>query len=102
MDNTTPPRNSHVIRLNKFQYTAYQQGRLEIRSPENKPLAMIGRNADRMTEDDSIYHLWYHACLLEVLFDQLQEQVKLPQKALDSISTIINRIDTHLKKQMGM
>lgn len=103
MDNVTSlssPTNPYVIKLDQLQYTSYQQSRLEVLSPEGRFLTKIGRNLTHMTDDDAIYQLWYQACLLEVLFDQIQDHVKLPHKAITSIVRIIDRIDGHLKRQI--
>jgi hypothetical protein len=42
--------------------------------------------------------LWGQACLMEVLFEQMEDRVNLPQKAIHSIAKIIDRIDVHLEK----
>jgi hypothetical protein len=41
-------------------------------------------------------------CLLEVLFEQVLGNVKLPQNALDYIVIIMGRIERHIKKPMQM
>jgi hypothetical protein len=54
------------------------------------------------TDADAVYQLWCQACLLEVLFDEVQERIKLPPKAINSIAHVVGRIDVHLRKQMRM
>lgn len=103
MDNVTPPLVSLTacaIKLDQLQYTFYQQSRLEIHSPTGTLLTVISKPLSTRTDDDAIYQLWCQACLLEVLFDQIQGHVQLPQKAINSIVRIVDRIDMHLKKQI--
>lgn len=105
MDNTIFPPPflpSCVIKLDQFQYTFYQKSRLEIHSPQSKLLTVVGKQLPAKTDEDAIYQVWYQACLLEVLFDQLNERVKLPQRAINSIAHVIGRIDVHLKTQLSM
>lgn len=40
--------------------------------------------------------------MLEVVFDEAQDRIKLPPKAINSIAHVVDRIDLHLKKQMRM
>jgi hypothetical protein len=54
------------------------------------------------TDADAVYQLWCQACLLEMLFDEVRDRIKLPQKAINSIAHVVDRIDLHLKKQMRM
>ena len=105
MDNVSSPLVSSafcVIKLDQFQYTFYQQSRLEIHSPKGKFLTAIAQPFPNKTEEDEIYQLWYQACLLEVLFEQMQGRVKLPEKAINAIAAILNRIDIQVKEQRGM
>lgn len=100
MDNFSSPLVSSascVIKLDQFQYTFYQQSRLEIHSPKGNFLTAIAQPFPNKTEEDEIYQLWYQACLLEVLFEQMQGRVKLPEMAVNGIGTIINKIRVHLK-----
>ncbi len=104
MDNTVfPPPfpTSLVIKLDPLQYTFYQKSRLEIRSPSGKTLTAIGKPLPSKTEEDAIFQLWAQACLLEVLFDEMNERITLPQRAINSIAYVIERIDGHLKKQVS-
>lgn len=105
MDNApslTASTDPCVIKLDPFQYSSYQQSRLDIQSPTGKFLTRIAKPLPSKTDDDAIYQLWCQACLLEVLFDQLKERVKLPRQAINSIAHVIDRIDAHLKKQRIM
>jgi hypothetical protein len=105
MDNVSSPLVSSascVIKLDQFQYMFYQQSRLEIHSPKGKFLTAIAQPFPNKTEEDEIYQLWYQACLLEVLFEQMQGRVQLTEMAINVIATIIDRIDLHLKKQGEM
>lgn len=104
MDNTITPRfpNSCIIKLDQFQYTFFQQSRLEIHSPEGKFLTVVTRPLPIKTGDDAVYQLYCQAHLLETVFDGVNESVKLPQWAINSIARVIDRIDGHLKKQLSM
>ncbi len=102
MDNTTPPPpfpNTCVIKLDQLQYTFYKKSRLEIHSPSGQVLTVICKPLPAKTDEDAAYQLWAQACLLEVLLDQVNERIKLPQRAINSIAYVIERIDGHLKKQ---
>ncbi len=105
MDNVTSPLVSSiscVIKLDPFQYKAFQQSRLEIHSPEGKFLTAIAKPLPSQTDDDAIYQLWCQACVLELLFDQINERIKLPQRAINSLVYVLERIDGHLTKQASM
>lgn len=105
MDNVTSSPafpNTCVIKLDQQQYTFYKKSRLEVHSPKGKVLTVISKPLPTKTADDALFQLWCQACLLELLFDQVQDHVKLPHKAITGIVRIIDRIDFHLKKQMGM
>lgn len=54
------------------------------------------------TAKGAVFHLRCKACLLKVLLDKTQDHVKLPHKAINGIAQIIDRIDVHLNRQMGM
>ncbi|HTF98843.1 MAG TPA: hypothetical protein VL995_22090 [Cellvibrio sp.] len=103
MDNVTSPPDlpsACVIKLNKFQYAAYRQSRLEIHTSRGQFLTRIAPSIKITNDDDAIFQLWCQATLLEVLFDQIQ--IKLPQKTISSIVRIVDRLDVHIKKQMSM
>ncbi len=102
MDNvTSPPASpaSCIIKLNQSQYTFFQQSRLVIHSPEGKFLTVVTRPLPSKTDDDAIYQLYCQVHLLEVLFDEVDEHVKLPQWAINGIARVIDRIDGYLEKQ---
>ncbi|QEY18283.1 hypothetical protein D0C16_21210 [Cellvibrio sp. KY-GH-1] len=102
MDNIVfPPPfpTSLVIKLDQLQYTFYQKSCLEIRSPSGQVLTVICKPLPAKTDEDAAYQLWAQACLLEVLFDQVNERIKLPPRAINSIAYVIERIDGHLKRQ---
>ncbi len=40
--------------------------------------------------------------MLELLFDQVNERIKLPQRAINSLVHVLERINAHLKKQVSM
>lgn len=104
MDNVTSlpiSSNPCVIKLDPFQYAFYQQSRLEIHSPEGECLAQIGEELTRIAEEDALYQLWEQACLLEVLFDQIQDDVKLPPQAFTSLAELMGKINGHFKKHMA-
>jgi hypothetical protein len=105
MDNVTSSPdfpNTCVIKLDQHQYSFYKKSRLEIRAPNGKALTVISGPLPNKTEADAVFQLWGQACLLEVLFDEIQDKIKLPQKAINDIVRIIDRIDLHLRKQMRM
>jgi hypothetical protein len=93
---------SCTIKLDQSQYAFFQQSRLEIHSPEGKVLTVMKKPVPNKTDTDAVYQLWCQTCLLEVLFDEIVDRVKLPPKAINSIAHVVGRIDLHLKKQMRM
>jgi len=102
MDNTIPPPpfpSSFVIKLDQLQYTFFKKSRLEIHSPTGKVLTVITKPLPSKTDADAIYQLWAQACLLEVLFDEISERVTLPQRAINCVSHVMDRIDGHLRRQ---
>lgn len=102
MDNVTSPPafpNSCVIKLDQTQYDFFKKSRLEIHSPEGRFLTSLAKPLPSRTDDDLIYQLWSQACVLELLFDQINERIKLPQRAINSLAHVMNRIDGHLRKQ---
>lgn len=105
MDNVTSSPafpTSCTIKLDQSQYAFFQQSRLEIHSPEGKVLTVICKPLPSRTDEDAVYQLWTQACLLEVLFDQINARVKLPQRAINCIAHVVDRIDLHIKKQLRM
>jgi len=105
MDNATSSPafpNSCSIKLDQSQYAFFQQSRLEIHSPEGKVLTVMKKPVPNKTDADAVYQLWCQACLLEVVFDEVRDKIKLPPKAINSIAHVIDRIDLHLKQQMRM
>jgi hypothetical protein len=104
MDNVIPSpfSNSCVIKLDQTQYAVYQKSRLEIHSPHGKLLTTISKPLPNKTEEEAVYQLWCQVCLLELLFDELRDRVKLPPNAIESIVEMMRRIDVHLKKQISM
>jgi predicted alpha-1,6-mannanase (GH76 family) len=105
MDNVTSSPafpNTCVIKLDQHQYTFYKKSRLEIQSPKGRVLAVMSKPLTNKTEADAVFQLWCQACLLEVLFSEIQDKIKLPQKAINNIANVIDRIDLHLKKQSRM
>jgi len=67
----------------------------------NSFLEAVGLMA-KLIDADAVYQMWCQTCLLEVLFDQMNQRVKLPQRAINSIAYVIDRIDKRLKKQIAM
>jgi len=105
MDNVTSPLvppATCVIKLDQDQYTFFQQSRLEIHSPDGKFLTAIAKPLPSKTDDDAIYQLWSQACVLELLFEQVNERIKLPPRAINSLAYVLGRIDGHLRKQVSM
>ena len=105
MDNTIPPPpfpTTCVIKLNQFQYTFYKKSRLEIHSPTGTMLTVISKPIPATTDEDTVYQLYCQMLLLEVMFYEVNEQVKLPQWAINSVVRVMGRIDKHIKKQLPM
>jgi len=105
MDNVTSfPAfpDSCVIKLDQHQFRFYQQSRLEIHSPEDKVLTVICKPLPRKTDADMAYQLWCQACLLEVLFDEVEDNIQLPPATLNCIAHVVDRIDVHLRRQARM
>jgi len=105
MDNVTSSPafpNTCVIKLDQHQYTFYKKSRLEIQSPNGRVLTVMSKPVPNKTADDAIYQLWCQACLLEVLFDDIEDNIKLPQRAINCIAHVVNRIDLHINRQGRM
>ncbi len=103
MDNVTSlpvSSNPCVIKLDQFQYAFYQQSCLEIHSPEGECLAQLGEELTRIAEEDASYQLRDQARLLEILFDQVQDDVKLPQQAFASLADLMGMINAHFKRHI--
>ncbi len=104
MDNIVfPPPfpTSLVIKLDQLQYTFYQKSRLEIHSPTGTMLAVISKPLPSTTDEDAAYQVYCQTLLLEVMFYEVNERVKLPPQAIKGIARVIERIDGHLKKQLS-
>ena len=102
MDNVTSTPASPIpciIKLDQLQYTFFQKSRLEIHSPEGKFLTIVASPLPDKTGDDAVYQVYCQTLLLEVLFYEVNERVKLPQWAINSIARVLDRIDGHLRKQ---
>jgi hypothetical protein len=105
MDNVTSSPafpDSCVIKLDQTQFAFFRQSRLEIHSPEGKVLTVLGKPLPRKTDADLVYQLWCQACLLEVLFDEVEDNIKLPPATINCIAHVVDRIDVHLKRQARM
>lgn len=94
--------SSCVIKLDHTQYEFYLRSRLEIYSPDNKFLTAMAKPLPSKTDEDAVYQLWCQACLLELLFDHMNERIKLPPRAINSIAHVLERIDGHFKKQLSL
>lgn len=105
MDNTIPlppfPRTC-VIKLDQLQYAFYKKSRLEIHSPNGEAITVLCKPLPVVTDEDAIYQLYCQTHLLEVLFVEVNERVKLPPWAINSIARVIDRIDGHIKKQLSI
>ncbi len=105
MDNTIPlpphPK-TYVIKLDQLQYAFYKKSRLEIHSPAGEAITVLCKPWPVITDEDAIYQLYCQTHLLEVLFGEVNERVKLPPWAINSMARVIDRIDEHLKKQLSM
>lgn len=105
MDNVLPSHafpNTCAIKLDQNQYTFYKKSRIEIHAPNGKILTVLREPIPNTTDEDAIFELWVHTCRLEVLFDEIQEKVKIPQRAIIGITQITDRIDMHLRRQAGL
>ena len=104
MDNTIPPPfpNTCVIKLDQNQYAFYKKSRLEIRSPTGEAITVLSTPVPVVTDEDAIHQLYCQTLVLEVLLYEVNERVKLPQCALNSIARVIDRIDVHLKRQASL
>ena len=102
MDNSIPPPpfpTTLVIKLDQLQYAFYKKNRLEIHSPSGEAITVLCKQLPVVTDADAVCQLYYQTLLLEVLFYEVNERVKLPQWAINGVARIIGRIDEHIKKQ---
>jgi len=102
MDNITSPPASTlpcIIKLDQLQYAFYKKNRLEIHSPSGEAITVLCKPLPVVTDADAVCQLYYQTLLLEVLFYEVNERVKLPQWAINGVARIIGRIDEHIKKQ---
>ncbi|WP_039912902.1 hypothetical protein [Cellvibrio mixtus] len=105
MDNVTPPSASPsvcIIKLDQIQYAYYKKSRLEIHSPAGEAITVLCKPWPVITDEDAIYQLYCQTHVLEKLFYEVNERVKLPQWALNSIARVIDRIDLHIREQLSM
>ena len=105
MDNVTSPPDSPpicIIKLDQLQYAFYKNNRLEIHSPSGEAITVLRKVMPVVTDEDAIYQLYCETHVLEKLFDEVNERVKLPQWTINSIARVIDRIDIHLKAQLSM
>lgn len=49
----------------------------KIHSPAGKVFVVANKPLSAKTDENEVYKLWYQACLLDVLFEQNNEQGKL-------------------------
>ncbi|PUA26865.1 MAG: hypothetical protein B0W54_20785 [Cellvibrio sp. 79] len=89
----------HIIKLNQLQYAFYKKSRLENHSPTDTMLTLISKPLPTTTDEDAVYQLYCQTLLLEVVFYDVSERVKLPPWAFNSVVRVMGRIDEHLKKQ---
>ncbi|PUA30665.1 MAG: hypothetical protein B0W54_09415 [Cellvibrio sp. 79] len=102
MDNVTPlPPPSHpcVIKLDQLQFAFYQQSKIEIQSPEGMCLARIGEEINRQRDEDLHFQLLEQVGLLEVLFEQVNDDIKLPARAVTGLADLMSRVNEFLMKR---
>ncbi|PUA29890.1 MAG: hypothetical protein B0W54_04925 [Cellvibrio sp. 79] len=105
MDNTTPPPpfpTTCVIKLDQFQYAFYKKSRLEIHSPTGEAITVLRMPVPVVTDEDAVHQLYCQTLVLEMLLYEVNERMKLPQWAINSVARVIDRIDGHLKKQLSL
>jgi|SRR5687768_7963726 hypothetical protein len=102
MDNVTslpPPPRPCTIKLDSTQYAFYQQSHIQILSPEGVCLAKFGDELTREAEETALHQLREQICLLEVLFDQITDDVRLPPEAFTGLADMLGKVNEFLHKQ---
>lgn len=104
MDNVTPPPfpTTCVIKLDQIQYAFYKKNRLEIHSPNGKALTVLSKQLPVVTDEDAVCQLYCEMLLLEALFYEIGERVKLPLWTINSVARVIGRIDRHIKEKLSV
>ena len=105
MDNIThlvPVTNSQcVITLDPFQYIYYQQGCIEIHSPEGEYLESVGYIIQKEIHEDQITQLQEQIVLLQSLCEKITQEVELPAQAIAGLGDLLFRargfIESHSK-----
>jgi hypothetical protein len=101
MDNVTslpPPSHPCIIKLDPAQYAFYKHSHIQIHSPEGVCLAKFGDELTQEAEETAFYQLREQICLLEVLFDQITDDVRLPPEAFTGLADMLGRVNDFLQK----
>lgn len=101
MDNVTslsPATNLCVIKLDQFQYAFYQQSQVEIQSPDGARLTRIGEEINSRRDEEQHFQLWEQVVLLEVLLEQINDDLKLPPRAVTCLADLMTRVNEHFLK----
>lgn len=102
MDNVTSLPSATtpcVIKLDQFQYAFYQQNQVEIQSPSGICLTRIGEEINSRRDEEQYFQLWEQVVLLEVLLEQINDDLKLPARAVTCLADLMTRVNEHFLKQ---
>lgn len=101
MDNVTSlpsATTSCVIKLDQFQYAFYQQSQIEIQSPFGICLTRIGEEINSRRDEEQHFQLWEQVVLLEILLEQINDDLKLPARAVTCLADLMTRVNAHFLK----
>ncbi len=101
MDNVTslpPAIHPCVIKLDQFQYAFYQQSQVEIQSPHGVCLTRIGEEVNNRRDEELHFQLWEQVVLLEVLLEQINDDIKLPARAVSGLADLMTRVNSQFLK----
>ncbi|PUA30465.1 MAG: hypothetical protein B0W54_08210 [Cellvibrio sp. 79] len=103
MDNIThmvPVTNSQcVITLDPFQYNYYQQGCIEIHSPEGEYLESIGYTIQKKIREEQSTQLQEQIILLQSLCEKITQDVELPAQAVAGLGDLLFRIKAQIDQR---
>jgi len=88
-----------IIKLDQVQFASYQQNKIEIQSPEGMCLTRVGEEINRQRDEDLHFQLLEQVALLEVLFEQVNDDIKLPARAVTGLADLMSRINEFLMKR---
>ena len=102
--NVSPEQNQNVtnlpfvVLLSAAQYASYKTASIEILAPDSDYLESIGHNIQNDAAEIDAYQLHNQVALLEYLFNNINQDVELPARAVSGLADTFCKMHDYLVK----